>query len=118
MARSDFNWVDIGHKFTVNAPTINKKFPVEGTQAPIDDAYLLFQIRGASQASHSIKINNKELDGFDIPPAPGNSQSWLVWMDRIPPNVLKPGTNEITITRKGNDDFEIKAVVVNWRENG
>lgn len=116
MARSDFNWVGIGHKFTVNAPSVNKSFPIEGSQKPIDDAYLLIQVRGVSQSTHSIKINNVELGGFDIPPAPGNSQAWLLWMEHIPPNILKSGTNEITITRKGNDDFEINAVVVNWRE--
>ena len=116
MARSDFNWVGIGHKFTVSEPTVTKRFPIEGTQKPIDDAYLLIQVRGVSSSAHSIKINNVELGGFDLPPAPGNSQAWQLWMDHIPPNALKSGTNEITITRKRNDDFEVNAVVVNWRE--
>lgn len=114
MARSDFNWVGIGHNFTVNAPTVTKQFPVEGN--PIDDAYLLIQVRSASTNTHKISINNVELAGFDLPPAPSGSQAWLLWMDHIPPNVLKSGTNSITITRAGNDDFEVNAVVVNWRE--
>jgi len=116
MARSDFNLIPIAHKFTVAAPSVSKNFPIEGTQKPIDDAYLLVQVRGVSTYTHSIQINDVELGGVDIPPAPGNSQAWLLWMDHIPPNVLKSGTNEITITRQGNDDFEIKNVVVNWRE--
>jgi len=116
MARADFNWVPIGHKFTVNAPTVTKQFPIEGNQPPIDDAFLLVQVRGASKSTHIIKINNVNLGGFDIPPAPVGSQAWLLWLDHIPPNTLKPGNNSITITRSGNDDFEVNAVVVNWRE--
>lgn len=116
MARADFNWVPIGHNFTVNTPTVTRQFPIEGNQSPIDDAYLLVQVRGVAQSTHRILINNVELGGFDLPPAPGNSQAWLLWMDHIPPNVLQSGNNSITITRVGNDNFEVNAVVVHWRE--
>ena len=116
MARSDFNWVPIGHKFTNGAPTVIKDFPIEGNQQPIDDAFLLIQVRGVSVGTHRIQINGTQLAGFDLPPAPGSSQAWLTWMDHIPPNLLKSGLNTIRIDRVGNDDFEINAVVVNWRE--
>lgn len=118
MARSDFNWVPINHNFTVSSPTITRQFPIEGNQGPIDDAYLLIQVRGVRIGSHRISINNVALPSFDLPPAPVESQAWLLWMDRIPPNTLRSGTNRITITRSGNDDFEIGGVVVNWRESG
>ncbi|NET48593.1 MAG: hypothetical protein F6K09_07655 [Merismopedia sp. SIO2A8] len=118
MARSDFNWIGIGHNFTVNSPSVSRNFPIEGSQNPTDDAYLLVQVRGVGISTHSIRINDTELGGFDLAPAPRSSQAWLLWMDHIPSGVLRAGTNEITITRQGNDDFEINGVVVNWREPG
>lgn len=118
MARSDFNVVNIQHKFTVNSPTVTRQFPIEGNQPPIDDGYLLFFARGVSLGTHRIRINNVDLPGLDIPPTSGNSQVWMLAMDHIPPNTLKTGTNSITFTRSGNDDFEIAGVVVNWRERG
>lgn len=112
MARSDFNWITINHTFTINAPSVTKQFPVEGTQTPIDTAYLLIQAENVSLSSHKIFINNQELGGFDIPPESG----WQTWMDSIPSGVLKAGTNSIRIDRIGEDDFHVYGVVVNWRE--
>jgi len=117
MAQSDFNLVPINHKFTVTAPTKTVSFPIEGTQTPVDDGYLVIQVKGVQLSSHQVKINGIHLGGSDLLPAPLNSQAWLCWMDRIQPNVLKAGGNDITITRIGDDDFEIGNVVVNWREN-
>ena len=116
MARSDFNWLWINHDFSASSPTVTKEFPIEGSQAPMDDAYLLIQTQGVSQSNHIIKINNKDLPGTDLPEAPGESQSWLLWMKHIGSNVLKLGTNTITITRVGNENFTIGGIAVNWRE--
>ncbi len=116
MARSDFNLIPIGHKFTVNAPTVTKEFPIEGTKDILDDGYILIEVQGVGRSTHRIQINNVDLPGVDLPPAPGGSQAFLVVMNRIHPNTLRLGTNSITITRQGNDDFEITNVVINWRE--
>lgn len=115
MARADFNWVPIGHTFTAASPTVTRNFNVNG--APVDDAFLLVQVKGVDSGAHSIKINDQELAGMDLPPAPGGSEAWFTWMDHIPPGTLKANqNNRITITRQSNDNFTVSAVVVNWRE--
>ena len=76
MARSDFNMIPIHYTFTVNTPSVTKKFPIEGTQTPLDDAYLLLQIKSVSAQGHQIRINGTHLGGMDIPAAPGNSNAW------------------------------------------
>lgn len=116
MARSDFNLVPIRQKFTTSNPSVTKQFRVEGTDKPIDDAYLLIQVRGVNSLAHNIKINGKSLAGADLPPAPNQSQAWLTWLEHVPPDFLKAGTNSIEIERKDHDDFEIRNIVVNWRE--
>lgn len=118
MARSDYKLIPFGKTFSKNAPTEKKNFNIEGN--PIntnrDDAYLLVQVRGVSSGSHEISINDEPLPAFDLPPAPGNSQSWQLWMDHIPTGLLKPNQNSIRITHVGNDSFEVRNVVVHWRE--
>lgn len=115
MAGSDFTWIHFDEKFNINDPAHTKTFSVETVEKPIGSAYLLMQVRGVGKTTHSIKINGQELPLFDL--ATSGSNDWLLWMDVIPPNVLKSGQNAITITRKGNDNFEIGGVVVNWRES-
>jgi hypothetical protein len=117
MAGSDFTWISFNHTFNGDGPSLTKTFSIEAVGKPIDNAYLLIQVRSVSVITHSIEINGQELPSFDLVPAPSSSQAWLLWMDRIPPNFLKSGQNDIRITRKGNDNFEIGGVVVNWREN-
>jgi hypothetical protein len=86
-------------------------FPIEGT--PIqDDAYLIIRAENVSQATHRITINNTELPNFDLPVHSG----WQSWVDHIPPGALQSGNNRIHIERVGNDDFDVAAVVVHWRE--
>ena len=116
MARSDFNWVWFQHDFTATSPTVTREFPIEGSQDPVDDAYLLIQVRGVSEDNHKIRINNTDLPGLDLQPAPSASQAWLLWMKHIGPGILKSGMNTITITRAANDDFRIGGVAINWRE--
>jgi hypothetical protein len=118
MARSDFNWVAIRQAFTVDAPTVQKEFPIEGTQQPIDDAYLLLQIRGVNgpgQSDHKIFLNGVGLGAWDVPGMFG-SNLWHVWVERVEPDLLKAGTNTIRIDRIGDDDFEVLDVLVHWRE--
>lgn len=116
MANSDFNWVPVNHTFTVASPTVTVTFPIEGTKAPQDDGYLLLQIRSVHLNTHKIFINNKELPSFDLPPAPGASAAYQLWMDHIPPGFLQLGNNTLRIDRAGNDDFFVRGVSVNWRE--
>lgn len=118
MARSDFNYIPVNHTFTASAPVFEKNFPVElsAGQEVVDDGYLLITVRSVDLDSHTIQINGKQLSGFDIPLPPGDSDAWLTYMDRIQPNVLRAGTNNIQITRVGNDDFVVKDIVVHWRE--
>jgi len=116
MARSDFNWVSFQHDFTAISPTVTREFPIEGNQDPVDDAYLLIQVRGVSEDNHKIRINSTDLPGLDLQPAPSNSQAWLLWMKHIRPGILKSGMNTITITRVANDNFRIGGVAINWRE--
>ena len=120
MARSDYRLISIDHLFTENAPTVTRSFNVEGdlnvNRNDRTDAYLIVQVRAVEDSRHVIKINNRDLPGFDLPPAPGRSQSFVLWMDRIPFGFLRSGGNTITITRTVNDNFEVKDVVVHWRE--
>ena len=117
MARSDYKLIPIGQNFTQGNPSFTTNFSVEGS--PInDDAYLLVQVRGVADSRHRILINNRSLPDFDLPPAPGDSQAWLLWMDSIPNGFLRSGNNSITITRGANDNFEVKNVTVHWREGG
>ena len=118
MARSDFNVVPVNHTFTVADPEFTAQFAIEGNQIT-DHGFLIVTMRGVSLDSHRIFINTTELDSFDLPPAPGDSQAWQTWMDVIRPDAFLPGTNQtnrLRIVRSGNDDFEVKAVVVHWRE--
>jgi hypothetical protein len=118
MARSDFNYIPVNHTFTANAPVFERNFPVELStgQAVVDDGYLLITVRSVDSESHRIQINGTDLSSFDIPLPPGNSDAWLTYMDHIQPNVLRSGTNNIQITRVGNDDFVVRDIVIHWRE--
>lgn len=118
MARSDFNYIPVNHTFNANSPVFERDFRVElsAGQEAVDDGYLLITVRSVDSQSHRIQINGTNLSGFDIPLPPGNSDAWLTYMDRIQPNVLNSGTNNIQITRIGNDNFEVKDIVVHWRE--
>lgn len=118
MARSDFNMIPINQKFTAAAPYKKVGFPIEGNQAPVDDAYLILQAQGVASI-HAIVINDETIGGVALAAAPGNSQAWRMGMAHIPPGLLHSGNNKIEIERHPttNDDFRVGWVVVNWREN-
>lgn len=118
MARSDFNYIPVNHTFTAQSPVFERNFPVELStgQEVVDDGYVLITVRSVDSESHRIQINGTDLSGFDIPLPPGNSDAWLTYMDRIQPNLLRSGTNNIQIIRVGNDDFVVKDIVIHWRE--
>jgi hypothetical protein len=118
MARGDFNYIPVNHTFTANSPVFEQDFQVQlgSGQDVVDDGYLLITVRNVDLQSHQIQINGTNLSGFDIPNPPGGSSAWLTYMDRIQPNLLQQGTNNIQITRIGNDNFEVKDLVVHWRE--
>lgn len=111
-ARSDFEWVTFDATFTAANPAHTRQFAVEGN--PVRNAYLLIQVFGVDAPNHEIFINGCRLPSFDIPPHAGHQ--WMTWMDGIPCGFLKPGGNDITIRRIGNDDFRVANVVISWRE--
>lgn len=117
MARADFNMIPMHHHFTAAQPVMTKQFPIEGNQAPIDDAYLVLQAQGVASI-HAITINGENIGGVALAAAPGNSQAWRMGMTQIPPGLLHSGTNSIRIDRHPttNDNFRVNWVVVNWRE--
>ena len=39
-----------------------------------------------------------------------------MWMFTFSTDLLKVGTNTFRIIRQGNDNFEVRDVVINWRE--
>ena len=118
MARGDFNYIPVNHTFTATSPVFETNFPVQlsSGQEVVDDGYLLITVRSVDLQSHRIQINGTDLSGFDIPLPPGNSDAWLTYMDRIQPNILHSGMNNIQITRVGNDNFVVRDLVVHWRE--
>jgi hypothetical protein len=118
MARGDFNYIPVNHTFNANTPTWETDFPVElsAGQSVVDEGYLLITVRNVDSDNHRIQINGQDLSGFDIPVAPGNSSTWFTYMDRIQPDVLHGGTNNIQITKVGQDGFSVKDLVIHWRE--
>lgn len=120
MARSDFNYTPVNQLFNDANSTFETNFIVDlsSSQSVVDDGYLLITVRSVDFAGHQILINNTQLGSFDIPLPPGDSDAWLTYMDRIEPGILRGGTNELEIRRKGSDNFVVKDVVVHWRETG
>jgi hypothetical protein len=118
MARSDFNMIHINHFFTEDAPEVIKRFPIEGTSSPVDDAYMLLQIQGVG-ANHAIFINDEQILGVALSAAPGGTQAWRLGFNHIPPRILRSGINTIRIKRNSlaGDDFRVEWIVINWREN-
>ncbi|MEO1621861.1 MAG: hypothetical protein AAFU53_12630 [Cyanobacteria bacterium J06632_3] len=113
--RSDFNVVPVRQTFNSGNNSFVSTFPIEGTTI-VDDGYLVMQIRGVGEpGSHRIVLNGQNIE-FDFRPAPGASQAWLAWMTTFAPGVLRSGSNRIEIKRIGSDNFEVRDIVVNWRE--
>ncbi|ETX05591.1 MAG: hypothetical protein ETSY2_22080, partial [Candidatus Entotheonella gemina] len=106
-----------------NNPSKTVNFRIEPTASEIADshAYLLMQIRSvdSSGGAHRVKVNGTNINDNrvpDLPPAPGNSQAWLLWMLSFPASLLNIGNNTLEIERASNDNFEVGDVVINWRE--
>lgn len=118
MARSDFNYVPVNHTFTGHNPVFETRFRVELSpgQSVVDDGYLVITVKSVDATTHRIRINGVELSSFDIPLPPSNSDAWFTYMDRIQPNILQGGMNTLQIIRTGSDNFTVKDLVVNWRE--
>ncbi|MDX8346565.1 hypothetical protein SLH49_01090 [Cognatiyoonia sp. IB215446] len=118
MSRGDFNYIPVNQTLNANNPVVEIDFPiVVGDGRTIsDDGYLLITVRSVDAQSHRIRINNRELGGFDVPLPPDNSDAWFTYMDRIEPGVLRPGINELQIRRIGDDNFVVRDMVIHWRE--
>lgn len=118
MARADFVFFSFDKQLGGGAgDQASKDFNIEGTPLR-EQAYLLIQTLDVQSSQHRILINGKDLPVMDLPshPAPG---IWQTWMDRIPPDVLKQGKNTLTIIKQpGTDEFQVRGVSINWRENG
>ncbi len=120
MARSDFNYIPVNQKFNNNNDNFRIPFRVElsAGQKVVDDGYLLITVRDVDSNNHEIAINGHTLTGFDIPKPPADSSAWFTYMDRIQPEAnLHSGTNILEIHRVGDDNFEVKDLVINWRES-
>ena len=61
MARADFNMIRFDQDLTASAPSATRQFPIEGSAAPVDDAYLLVQVQGVA-STHAIQINGAVLE--------------------------------------------------------
>ncbi|MGK7888669.1 MAG: hypothetical protein AB4042_05000 [Leptolyngbyaceae cyanobacterium] len=114
---SDFNVIPVRQTFDSNNRLFSVNFPVEtGSARIVDDGYLIMQVRSVGEpGSHQLRLNG-EIIPFDFQPAPGASQAWLAWMTTFRPGVLNSGTNRLEIERIGSDNFEVRDVVINWRE--
>ena len=124
MARGDFNYIAVNQSFNDSNTVFEKDFQVklEGGRQRVDDGYLLITARSVDSTNHRIRLNNRDLPGSDIPLPPGNSNAWFTYMVHVPLETsggqpfLVPGTNELEIRRAGGDNFEVKDMVVHWRE--
>ncbi|NEQ44507.1 MAG: hypothetical protein F6K00_13475 [Leptolyngbya sp. SIOISBB] len=118
MARADFNMVPFNHLFTPDFSLVTKNFPIEGNQAPIDDAYVLIQAQGVDRIQ-AIIINGETIGGSGLAPAPGGSEAWRIGFSHIRPGLLRSGNNSIGIQRAaGVDNFRVSWAIVHWREPG
>jgi len=100
--------------------TTEEEFTISSLTKPIGEAYLLIQTYNVGYGDHEILINGEPLPDWDFP-SHAAIKVWQTWMERIPANRLKQGTNRIQIVRsstaKGQaDDFLIRSVTVHWRE--
>ncbi len=117
--RADFNVVTFNHTFDQPNESETRNFPIEASEIQDDQAYLLVQTQGVGPSAHGIVINGNDVSDSltpDLPPAPGKSQSWLLWMLEFPASFLNTGSNRIMIEKRGSDNFKIGNVVVHWRE--
>ncbi len=113
--RSDFNVIPIRRTFNSSNNAFSVNFPIEAGKI-VDDGYLVMQVRSVGEpGNHQLRINGETIP-FDFQPAPGTSQAWLAWMTTFRPGVLKSGSNRIEIERIGSDNFEVRDIVINWRE--
>ena len=117
--RSDFAKVWISKIFNDTNPHTHKDFTIEGT--PLGPAYLLIQQRKIStRGSCQVKINEKVLKpplGATGATRWGQGAAFRIEMMDITRGVLKAGTNTIEILRMSDDDdFQVRNVVVHWRE--
>ncbi len=113
--RADFNMVPLNSTLNERNPSTTGSFEVSSQVAP-DDACIFIQIASVGITSHSIRVNDRELPGEDLPGAPGGSHAWLTWMKPVPKGYLKGGSNKLSVIRRGRDDFNVGTAFVFWRE--
>jgi hypothetical protein len=115
MSHADFVFITVNEVLggVGNDQTDLKKFNIDGK--PTGAGYLLIQAHDVEHSGHRILINGKDLPGSDLPANPVNSQ-WQTWMDQIPAGYLKQGENSLLIMKIGGEQFTVRGVSVNWRE--
>ena len=105
--------INTSAKFCGNQTSV-KEFNID--QMPTGMGFLTLQTYDVLNSGHHIKINGKELTGMDLPRHPAENR-WDTWTEVVESNLLKKGKNTIQITRAGGgDNFIVKNVVVNWKE--
>lgn len=128
MQNSDFVWLNFDTEFTVAGQEATRTFELEEEPSSASqqgsgisaEGYLLIQAQDVGNSSteegdaitHRLLINDKHLPSFDLV----DREGWNLWMDRIPRDFLKKGTNKLTIRRRAVDRFRVANVVVQWRE--
>ena len=130
MNRSDFTWLNFDTEFTQPNQEATRTFFIDDEpvlanrtgQSIGAEGYILIQAENVGNATtdegermpHRILINGESLPAFDMVDQDG----WNLWMDRIPPGILKKGLNRLTVRRRGLDQFRVANIVVQWREKG
>lgn len=124
--RADFEVISFWEYLGPNDSGLNTSARFVGNQSskkqfiigekPAGRGYISLQLYDVSSSNHSIKINDKYLDGNSIRQHPV-SKAWLLWIDVIEEGVLVKGQNTLQIIRgQGDDSFVVDQVIVHWRE--
>lgn len=119
VTRADFDIITVRQTFNSNNNDRTFNFRIEPSAPSIGDdlAYVIMQVRSVGEpANHQIIINDRLVDDFSFQPAPGASQAWLTHMFTFSTDFLEIGINRFRIRRRGNDNFEIRDIVIHWRE--
>jgi hypothetical protein len=109
---SDPDALDVPWAEFVGEESSTREFEVPTAAAA--DPYVELQGYDVASYGHEIRVNDRSVPGFDVPPSNG----WQYWMDSLAGIDLQAGTNTLAIHRDVDsaDEFVVGSVVVHWRE--
>jgi hypothetical protein len=100
----------VGDTPQVITPAVFERNFRTGGRTSGQTAFLLFNVRGLTNASVLVQVNNQVVGA--IFPYPGSNTSyWYTQMIALNGSQLRDGDNEIQIEAVGSDSFEIKNMV-------